>query len=187
MRTEDVQIISCRQWKSNSQRRGKHLGGRKLNPVLLLNGHSTESYYLSIEPNDLVRTLLEEGLEIHICNSGFIVDSSGKYSYLIHPERMALSTLYVSGVRSLVTPETSFLANKYMKLHQPGFRHERVVVEGFGHSDLLIGEESHAKAFPHILSHIRLAEQGKNSMTNSEGKAYSREAPEYHSNCVHFQ
>ena len=59
-----------------------------------------------------------------------------------------------------MTPQTSFLANKYMKLHQPGFRHERVVVEGFGHSDLLIGEESYKKVFPHILSHMRLAEDG---------------------------
>ncbi|XP_021819782.1 uncharacterized protein LOC110761590 [Prunus avium] len=97
-----------------------------------------------------------------ICNSGFIVDSSGSNSYMIHPERMALPTLYISGGRSLlVTPHTSFLAHKYMKLHQPGFRHERVVVEGFGHSDLLIGEESYKEVFPHILSHIRSAEQGR--------------------------
>lgn len=97
-----------------------------------------------------------------ICNNGFIVDSSGRNSYLIHPERMALPTLYISGGRTLlVTPQTSLLANKYMKLHQRGFRHERVVVEGFGHSDLLIGEESSKKVFPHILSHIRLAEDGR--------------------------
>lgn len=60
-----------------------------------------------------------------------------------------------------------------MKLHQPGFRHERVVVEGFGHSDLLIGEESHTKVFPHILSHIRLAEQEE---VHAKGKKYSKEA-----------
>ncbi|KAM1234405.1 hypothetical protein ACFX13_004055 [Malus domestica] len=97
-----------------------------------------------------------------ICKSGFILDSNGNNSYLIHPERMALPTLYISGGRSLlVTPQTSFLAHKYMKLHQPGFRHERVVVEGFGHSDLLIGEESCKKVFPHILSHIRVAEEKK--------------------------
>lgn len=60
-----------------------------------------------------------------------------------------------------MTPETSFLANKYMKMHQPEFRHERVVVEGFGHSDLLIGDESDKKVFPHILEHIRLAENGR--------------------------
>ncbi|XP_024186518.1 uncharacterized protein LOC112191406 [Rosa chinensis] len=107
-------------------------------------------------------------------NSGFIVDSKGCNSYLIHPERMALPTLYISGGRSLlVTPQTSFLAHKYMKLHQPGFRHERVVVEGFGHSDLLVGEESHKKVFPHILSQIRLAEQGE---IHAKGKKCSKEA-----------
>ncbi|XP_040373128.1 uncharacterized protein LOC112193739 isoform X2 [Rosa chinensis] len=107
-------------------------------------------------------------------NSGFIVDSNGCNSYLIHPERMTLPTLYISGGRSLlVTPQTSFLAHKYMKLHQPGFRHERVVVEGFGHSDLLIGGESHKKVFPHILSHIKLAEQGE---IHAKGKKYSKEA-----------
>ncbi|KAK2659939.1 hypothetical protein Ddye_006472 [Dipteronia dyeriana] len=111
-----------------------------------------------------------------ICKAGFIVDSNGKNSYLIHPERMEVSTLYISGGRNiLVTPETSFLANKYMKLHQPGLRHERVVVEGFGHSDLLIGEESYKKVFPHILSHIRLAEQGENVVMSS-GKKCNEEA-----------
>ncbi|KAK1562003.1 hypothetical protein Q3G72_004722 [Acer saccharum] len=111
-----------------------------------------------------------------ICKAGFIVDSNGKNSYLIHPERMEVSTLYISGGRNiLVTPETSFLANKYMKLHQPGLRHERVVVDGFGHSDLLIGEESYKKVFPHILSHIRLAEQGENLVMNS-GKKCNEEA-----------
>ncbi|KAK4833807.1 hypothetical protein QYF36_011708 [Acer negundo] len=111
-----------------------------------------------------------------ICKAGFIVDSNGKNSYLIHPERMEVSTLYISGGRNLlVTPETSFLANKYMKLHQPGLRHERVVVDGFGHSDLLIGEESYKKVFPHILSHIRLAEQGENVVMSS-GKKCNEEA-----------
>ncbi|PIN24634.1 Triglyceride lipase-cholesterol esterase [Handroanthus impetiginosus] len=99
-----------------------------------------------------------------ICNTGFIVDARGNNSYLIHPERMALPTLYISGGRSLlVTPETSFLANKYMKLHQPGYRHERVVVDGFGHSDLLIGEKSEEEVFPHILKHIALAEEERSS------------------------
>ncbi|KAJ0087839.1 hypothetical protein Patl1_32632 [Pistacia atlantica] len=111
-----------------------------------------------------------------ICNSGFIVNSHGKNSYLIHPERMAVSTLYISGGRSLlVTPETSFLANNYMKLHQPSLRHERIVVEGFGHSDLWIGEESYKKVFPPILCHIRLAEQGGNPVISS-GKICSGEA-----------
>lgn len=359
IRTEDGQILHCRQWKKCSE------GEKRMHPVLLINGHSTESYYLPTEPNDLVRTLLGEGHEIwllqsrldpsnpgskftfddiarfdipaaiskiselnepgikvhvvghcvgglaihmalmggyvsaaqiaslsctnssmffklnlfsrfkmwlplvhlslailgkdstlpmfetsneslrikllrtiarlipryercmckecevfsgvfgnafwhenlsptvhqwlykqwltaipmaafphlrKICNSGFVLDSNGNDSYMIHPERMAVSTLYISGGRPvLVTPETTFLANKYMKLHQPGFRHERVVVEGFGHSDLLIGEESPAKVFPHILSHIRLAEQGKNVLKLSEEKTYSREALEWRS------
>ncbi|KAL8517752.1 hypothetical protein ACS0TY_015827 [Phlomoides rotata] len=95
-----------------------------------------------------------------ICNAGFIVDTKGNNAYLIHPERIALPTLYISGGRTiLVTPETSFLANKYMKLHQPGYRHQRVVVDGFGHSDLLIGQESYNKIFPHIQKHIELAEE----------------------------
>ncbi|KAL8113468.1 hypothetical protein AgCh_020688 [Apium graveolens] len=111
-----------------------------------------------------------------ICNTGFIVNEKGKNTYLIHPERMALPTLYISGGRTiLVTPETSFLANKYMKLHQPDYRHERVVVDGFGHSDLLIGEESYAKVFPHILSHIGLAEEERTSSAIKR-KFYSKEA-----------
>ncbi|KAF9594382.1 hypothetical protein IFM89_030984 [Coptis chinensis] len=98
-----------------------------------------------------------------ICTTGHIVDHAGKNQYLIHPERMATHTLYLSGGRSLlVTPQTSFLAHQYMKLHQPGFRHSRVVVDGFGHSDLLIGEESYKKVFPHIISHITTIEEGRN-------------------------
>ncbi|XVE61454.1 hypothetical protein DITRI_Ditri06bG0041500 [Diplodiscus trichospermus] len=314
IKTEDGYIISCRQWIcSQSRRKFKE----EKHPVLLLNGYSTESFCLPTEPNDLVKTLLEEGHEIwllqprlhasnpsnnftiedigrydipaatpqcssslvlqpeskcgfpwfhqpadvdgfagqeqnsanvetskaslrhrllmciarwipryerctcnecevfsgifgntywhqnitptmhhwlnkqsttklpmaafphlrKICNSGFIVDSKGNNSYLIHPERMALSTLYISGGRSvLVTPETSFLANKYMKLHQPGFRHERVVVDGYGHSDLMIGEESSEQVFPHILSHIRLSEEGKNIVMISKEKKWSKDA-----------
>ncbi|KAM0946206.1 putative alpha/Beta hydrolase [Dioscorea sansibarensis] len=96
-----------------------------------------------------------------ICISGFIVDPKGRNEYLIHPERMALPTLFVSGGRTLlVTPETTFLAHKYMKLHQPKFKHKRVVIEGFGHSDLLIGENAHKKVFPHFLSHIRSVDEG---------------------------
>lgn len=95
-----------------------------------------------------------------ICTTGFIVDSKGRNKYLIHPERMFVPTLYISGGRNLlVTPETSFLANKYMRLHQPGLHHKRIVVEGFGHSDLLIGKESYEKVFPHFISHMRLAEK----------------------------
>ncbi|KAF7147524.1 hypothetical protein RHSIM_Rhsim03G0070400 [Rhododendron simsii] len=112
-----------------------------------------------------------------ICNTGYTVDPNGQNSYLIHPERMALPTLYLSGGRTLlVTPHTSFLANNCMKMHQPGFRHERVVVEGFGHSDLLIGEESHVKVSPHILTHIRLAEEEEKSVTGGERRKYNQEA-----------
>ncbi|XP_065855070.1 uncharacterized protein [Euphorbia lathyris] len=111
-----------------------------------------------------------------ICNSGFIVDSKGNNSYMIHPERMAVSTLYISGGRELlVTRETSFLANKFMMLHQPGFRHERVVIEGFGHSDLLIGETSYEEVFPRILSHMRRAELEGNGVAGFERKRYSKE------------
>ncbi|EPS60968.1 hypothetical protein M569_13832, partial [Genlisea aurea] len=95
-----------------------------------------------------------------ICNAGFVVDGDGRNRYLMHPERMAFPTMYVSGGRTLlVTPETSFLAEKYMKMHQPSFRHERVVVDGYGHSDLWIGEKSAEKVFPHVRKHIRLAEE----------------------------
>ncbi|XP_077230382.1 uncharacterized protein LOC143866499 [Tasmannia lanceolata] len=112
-----------------------------------------------------------------ICITGFIVDSNGKNSYLIHPERMALPTLYISGGRSLlVTPQTSFLANQYMRMHQPGFHHTRVVVDGFGHSDLLIGENSYKKVFPHIISHLRLVEQGSNGAMNMIETNYSKES-----------
>ncbi|KAJ8639856.1 hypothetical protein MRB53_016550 [Persea americana] len=98
-----------------------------------------------------------------ICVKGHIVNAKGKDIYLIHPERMTLPTLYISGGRSiLVTPETSLLVNQYMKLLQPGFRHRRVVVEGFGHSDLLIGEESYKKVFPHMISHLKLSEHERN-------------------------
>ncbi|KAK9127825.1 hypothetical protein Syun_016622 [Stephania yunnanensis] len=112
-----------------------------------------------------------------ICNAGFIVDPNGQNKYLIHPERMTVPTLYISGGRTLlVTPETSFLANQYMRLHQPGFRHTRVVVDGFGHLDLLVGEESHKKVFPHILSHIGLVEKGRHVVTGAKESKYSKEA-----------
>lgn len=110
-----------------------------------------------------------------ICNTGYVVDAEGKNKYLIHPERMATPTLYISGGKSLlVTPETSMLAYKYMRLHQPGFQHKRVVVEGFGHSDLLIGEESYKSVFPHLISHIRMAESGvrRERQRNDENVIY---------------
>lgn len=113
-----------------------------------------------------------------IINNGFIVDSNGRNTYLLHPERMALPTLYISGGKPiLVTPQTTFLANKYMKLHQPNYRHERVVVDGFGHSDLFIGEESSKKVFPHILSHIELAEKElvSSAVNRKEGRYYNKQ------------
>ncbi|KZV40453.1 hypothetical protein F511_41770 [Dorcoceras hygrometricum] len=120
-----------------------------------------------------------------ICNAGFILDSNGNNTYMVHPERMALPTLYISGGRTLlVTPETSLLANKYMKLHQQSYRHERVVVDGFGHSDLLIGEKSFEKVFPHIITHISLAEKGTNMSVDSRDNRYKKEVVGW-SNDVH--
>ncbi|KAH0464804.1 hypothetical protein IEQ34_004907 [Dendrobium chrysotoxum] len=111
-----------------------------------------------------------------ICNAGFVIDAEGKDMYLIHSERMAMPTLYISGGRSLlVTPETSMLAYKYMRLHQPGFQHKRVVMEGYGHSDLLIGEESYKSVFPHFISHMRMAEGGGRRKGREENVVY-REA-----------
>ncbi|CAI9097151.1 OLC1v1033505C1 [Oldenlandia corymbosa var. corymbosa] len=49
-------------------------------------------------------------MEGHI--SGYIVDTNGNNTYLIHPERMALPTLYLSGGRTLLLiPQTSIQAN----------------------------------------------------------------------------
>eukprot|EP00268_Persea_americana_P039357 TRINITY_DN38963_c0_g1_i2.p1 TRINITY_DN38963_c0_g1~~TRINITY_DN38963_c0_g1_i2.p1 ORF type:complete len:105 (+),score=24.41 TRINITY_DN38963_c0_g1_i2:413-727(+) len=65
-----------------------------------------------------------------------------------------------------------------MKLHQPGFHHGRVVVEGFGHSDVFLGEEAYKKIFPHILSHMKFVEQQRNGATamNMEERSYRKEA-----------
>ncbi|XP_058087470.1 uncharacterized protein LOC131234549 [Magnolia sinica] len=112
-----------------------------------------------------------------ICLAGHIIDSNGCDAYLMHSERMAVPTLYVSGGRNLlVTPQTSFLANQYMRLHQPGFTHRRVVVDGFGHSDLWIGEESYKRVFPHILSHMKLVEQGSNGGKNMEESKFNKDS-----------
>ncbi|XP_020579118.1 uncharacterized protein LOC110023847 [Phalaenopsis equestris] len=113
-----------------------------------------------------------------ICNVGYVVDADGKNKYLIHPERMAVHTLYISGGRSLlVTPETSVLAYKYMRMHQPGFQHKRVMVNGYGHSDLLIGEESYKSVFPHFLSHMKMAEgRGRKESEEREENLVSWEA-----------
>ncbi|KAF5939818.1 hypothetical protein HYC85_020985 [Camellia sinensis] len=77
---KDGFIISCncKQWK----------GEKKLNPILLINGHSTENYWLPTEPNDLVRTLLEEGHEtwllqprLHPLNpsNNFTIEDIGRF------------------------------------------------------------------------------------------------------------
>lgn len=86
-----------------------------------------------------------------------------------------------------MTPETSFLAHQYVKLHQPGLIHKRVVVEGFGHSDLLMGEESYGKVLPHILSHIRDAEEHgdsskvvvENTLGDSEALSWAKYEDQY--------
>ncbi|KAK7842866.1 hypothetical protein CFP56_013310 [Quercus suber] len=63
IKTEDGFTISCRQRKC-THNSSKLEGPKQLYPVLLLNGYSSDSYWLPTEPNDLVRTLLEEGHEI---------------------------------------------------------------------------------------------------------------------------
>ncbi|KAI0519706.1 hypothetical protein KFK09_007165 [Dendrobium nobile] len=111
-----------------------------------------------------------------ICNAGFIIDAEGKDMYLIHSERMAMPTLYIYGRRSLlVTPETSMLGYWYMWLHQPGFQHKRVMMEGYGHSDLPIGEESYMSVFPHFISHMKMVEGGGRRKGREENVVY-REA-----------
>lgn len=112
-----------------------------------------------------------------ICNAGFIVDEKGKNSLSFTPwENGIVDPLRIRSRSLLATPETSFLANKYMKLQQPCHRHERVIVEGSSHSDLLIGEESDVKVFPHIVNHIRLAEKENDTFSEfkSEGSTRKR-------------
>lgn len=128
------------------------------------------------QPQLPVSGLLQIG---KIGNKGHIVDSNGKDIYLIHPERMTVPTLYITGGRTLLTTrETSLFAHQYMKLHQPGFHHKRVVVEGFGHSDVFLGEEAHKKIFPHIISHMKFVEQQRNGAAtmNMEERSYKKEA-----------
>ncbi|KAF2289711.1 hypothetical protein GH714_038134 [Hevea brasiliensis] len=84
---EDGHFISCRHWKCIQSPRGLK-GEKQLNPVLLLNGYVTESYWLPTEPHDLIRTLLEEGHEtwllqprLHPMNpaNSFTIEDIGKY------------------------------------------------------------------------------------------------------------
>ncbi|KAK9921336.1 hypothetical protein M0R45_029849 [Rubus argutus] len=114
--------------------------------------------------------------------SGFIVDSNGLQLVLDPSRRMTVPTLIYPAGGLSCDSSNFFLAHQYMKLHQPGFRHDRVVGGGFWASDLLIGEESHKKVFPHILSHIRLAEQGKIYANGKEcsKEALDREADQYY-------
>ena len=49
-----------------------------------------------------------------------------------------------------------------------------VVMEGFGHLDLLIGEEAYKKVFPHITSHIRLAERENGAISVGKGSKAKR-------------
>lgn len=65
---EDGYIISCKQWMNNRIPCQLKRGAQN-NPVLLLNGYAIESYCLPSEPNDLVRTLLEEEHEIWLLQS----------------------------------------------------------------------------------------------------------------------
>ncbi|XP_026439524.1 uncharacterized protein LOC113338294 isoform X2 [Papaver somniferum] len=74
--------ISCRQWKCEQNQ------GKQRNPVLLINGYITDSFCLPTEPNDLVRTLVEEGYEtwllqarlhpLHPSNN-FTIEDIGKF------------------------------------------------------------------------------------------------------------
>lgn len=104
--TEDGRIICCRQWKyGQTPRRLK--GEKQLNPVLLLNGYSIESYWLPMEPNDLVRTLLEEGHETWLLQSrlhplnpadNFTIEDIGRYDIPAGKGRMqkTQSNLYLT-------------------------------------------------------------------------------------------
>lgn len=88
MHAEDGVVISCRQWKcqqSLSKLRGSH---EQRNPILLVNGYAVESYWLPTEPNDLVRTLIEEGHEtwllqsrLHVLNPSntFTLEDVGRF------------------------------------------------------------------------------------------------------------
>lgn len=85
---EDGFVISCRQWKIKTD--GSLRFGRLKNPypVLLINGYSTDSFWLPTEENDLVRTLLDKGHEtwllqprLHPLNSSnsFTIEDIGRF------------------------------------------------------------------------------------------------------------
>jgi hypothetical protein len=107
---EDGCFISCRQWKC-TQNPSRLEGPKQLNPVLLLNGHSTEKYWLPTEPNDLVRTLLEEGHEtwllqprLHPLNPSkeFTIEDIGRFD-VPAGKRMQIHTCFNSFYQFLVS------------------------------------------------------------------------------------
>ncbi|MBA0607969.1 hypothetical protein Godav_020225 [Gossypium davidsonii] len=85
LETGDGCIISCRRWNRGHSRLKFN---EEKHPVLLLNGHSTESFCLPTEPNDLIRTLLTEGHEIWLLqprlhplnpSNNFTIEDLGRY------------------------------------------------------------------------------------------------------------
>ncbi|KAK5841674.1 hypothetical protein PVK06_003995 [Gossypium arboreum] len=85
LETGDGCIISCRRWNCSHSRLKFN---EEKHPVLLLNGHSTESFCLPTEPNDLIRTLLTEGHEIWLLqprlhplnpSNNFTIEDIGRY------------------------------------------------------------------------------------------------------------
>ena len=84
---EDGFVIGCRQWKIKNSDSWRFEGEKSPYPVLLINGYSTESYWLPTEPTDLVRTLLDKGHEtwllqprLHPLNSSnsFTIEDIGR-------------------------------------------------------------------------------------------------------------
>lgn len=71
---EDGFIISCKEWKSNESSR-KTVN----NPVLLVNGYATESYWLPTEPNDMVRTLVQLGHDTWLLQPRLHPSNSSNY------------------------------------------------------------------------------------------------------------
>lgn len=97
-----------------------------------------------------------------ICNAGTLVSANGQNMYLPFVERLVIPTTYISGGRPiLVLPSTSEHSHAFMKLHHPHLSHKRLVIPGYGHSDLLIGEFAHRDVFPHILHSISNSETKK--------------------------
>ncbi|KAG9459072.1 hypothetical protein H6P81_003580 [Aristolochia fimbriata] len=87
LKSGDGVTISCRQWSSN-QSPWNFEGKPNPCPVLLINGHSTESFCLPTEPTDLVRTLIEAGYETWLLqprlhpfhpSSNFTIEDIGKF------------------------------------------------------------------------------------------------------------